>query len=150
MFKNSDSDSDAEVGHTPRGRIFKDVPLVNLFKQNHKPLVQDKGFYSGEEEELVNEEHSESGRDKEGKTEEPLKEESKTSGTVQTVEVSIITPPIVLAVLINQSNQSPWSAQRTATSIPPHTQSGNLGRSMADEMRLPTFKGDGSEDPNQH
>jgi hypothetical protein len=60
MFKNSDSDNDTEVGHTRSGRIFREVPLVNLFEQNHEPLVQDEGFYSGEEEELVNEEHSES------------------------------------------------------------------------------------------
>jgi hypothetical protein len=31
-----------------------------------------------------------------------------------------------------------------------HTQSENLGTSMAYEMRLTTFRGDGSEDPNQH
>jgi hypothetical protein len=33
---------------------------VNLFEHNHEPLVQDEGFYSGEEEELLNEEHSKS------------------------------------------------------------------------------------------
>jgi hypothetical protein len=31
-----------------------------------------------------------------------------------------------------------------------HTQSRNLGISMADEMRLPTFRGDGYEDPDQN
>jgi hypothetical protein len=31
-----------------------------------------------------------------------------------------------------------------------HTQSGTLGRPMVDETRLPTFRGDGSEDPDQH
>ena len=31
-----------------------------------------------------------------------------------------------------------------------YTQLGTLGRSMADEMRLPTFRGDGFEDPSQH
>jgi hypothetical protein len=58
MFKNSDSNNDAKVGHTCSGEIFREVPLVNLFEQNHEPLVQNKGFYSGEEEELVNKEHS--------------------------------------------------------------------------------------------
>jgi hypothetical protein len=60
-----------EVGHMHSGRIFREVPLVNLFEQNHEPLVQDEGFYSGEEEELLNEEHSESAKAEEGKTEEP-------------------------------------------------------------------------------
>jgi hypothetical protein len=58
MFKNSDSDNDTEVGHTRSGRTFREVPLVNLFEQSHEPLAQDEGFYSGEEEELLNEEHS--------------------------------------------------------------------------------------------
>jgi hypothetical protein len=44
------------------------VSLVNLFEQSHEALVQDEGFYSGEEEELLNEEHSESTREKEEKT----------------------------------------------------------------------------------
>jgi hypothetical protein len=103
MFKNLDSDNDIEVGHTCSGRIFREVPLVNLFEENHIPLVQDEGFYSGEEEELVNEEHSKSGRAEEGKTEEPHREESQTSGTAQTIELSIITPSIVLATLIKES-----------------------------------------------
>jgi hypothetical protein len=150
MFKNSDSDSDTEVGHTHSGRTFREVPLVNLFEQSHEPLAQDEGFYSGEEEELLNEEHSESVRAEEGKTEEPRREESETSGTALTVEVSTITPPIVLAALSNQSSQSYQSTQRTVTSSSVHTQSRNLGRSMVDEMRLPIFRGDGSEDPDQH
>jgi hypothetical protein len=150
MFNNLDSDNDAEVGHMHSGRIFREVALVKLFKQNHEPMVQDEGFYSGEEEELVNEEHSESDRAEEGKTEDPCREESQTSGTAQTIEVSIITPPVVLATLSNQSNQSHQSAQSTVTSSPPYTHSGNLGRSMAYEMRLPTFRGDGSEDPGHH
>ena len=74
MFKNSDSDNDAEVGHTRSGRIFIEVPLVNLFEHNHEPLVQDEGFYSGEEEELLNEEHSKSARTEEGKTKETHRE----------------------------------------------------------------------------
>jgi hypothetical protein len=101
MFKNIDSDSDAEVEHTRSGRIFREVPLVNLFEQSHETLVQDEGFYSGEEEELLNEEHSESAREEEEKTEEPRREESGTSRTAHIVEVSIITPPIVLAELSN-------------------------------------------------
>jgi hypothetical protein len=81
MFKNSDSDNDTEVGHTRSGRIFREVPLVNLFEQNHEPLAQEEGFYSGEEEELLNEEHSGSTGPREEKTEEPHREESETSGT---------------------------------------------------------------------
>jgi hypothetical protein len=50
MFKNSYSDSDTEVGHIGSGRTFREVPLVNLFEQNHEPLAQDEGFYLGEEE----------------------------------------------------------------------------------------------------
>jgi hypothetical protein len=150
MFKNSDSDNDTEVGHTRSGRTFREVPLVNLFEQNHEPPAQEEGFYSGEEEELLNEEHSESAREEEGKTEEPRREESETSGTAQTVEVSTITPPVVLTTLSNQSNLSYQNTQSTGTSGSVHTQSGTLGRSMADEMRLPTFRGDGSEDPDQH
>jgi hypothetical protein len=57
MFKNSDSDNDIEVGHTRSGRSFREVPLVNLFEQNSTGT--DEGLYSGEEEELMNEEHSE-------------------------------------------------------------------------------------------
>jgi hypothetical protein len=36
------------------------------------------------------------------------------------------------------------------TSSSASTQKGNLGSSMEDEMRLPIFRGDGSEDPDQH
>jgi hypothetical protein len=53
------------------GRTFREVPLMNLFESNNEPLAQDEGFYSGEEEQLLNEEHSESARAEEGKTEEP-------------------------------------------------------------------------------
>jgi hypothetical protein len=79
---------------------------VNLFEQGHEPLAQDEVFYSGEEEELLNEEHSESARAEEEQTEELLREGSITSGTAPTVEVSTTTPPIVLATLSNQSNLS--------------------------------------------
>jgi hypothetical protein len=58
MFKNSDSDSDTEVGHTCSGRVFREVHLTKLFKKNYG----DEGFYSGEEEDLIDEEHSESSR----------------------------------------------------------------------------------------
>jgi hypothetical protein len=54
----------------------------------------------------LNKEHSESVREKEWNIEEPHREESETLGTVMTVEVSIITPPIVLVALTNQSSQS--------------------------------------------
>jgi hypothetical protein len=63
MFKNSDNDNDTEVGHTRSERSFREVPLVNLFDQGHEPLAQDEGFCSGDEEELLNEEHSESARE---------------------------------------------------------------------------------------
>jgi hypothetical protein len=52
------------------GRTFREVPLVNLFDQSHEPLEQDEGFYSGEEEELLNGEHSEFAKVEEGNTEE--------------------------------------------------------------------------------
>jgi hypothetical protein len=58
MFKNSDSDSDTEAGLTHSGRSFREVPLANLFKKNYR----DEGFYSGEEEDLTDEEYSESAR----------------------------------------------------------------------------------------
>jgi hypothetical protein len=150
MFKNSDIDSDAEAGHTRSGRSFRKVPLVNLFKQSYGPLAQDEYFYSGEEAGRSDEEYSEFTRAEEVETEELHREEPETSGTVPTVEVSIITPPVVLAALSNQSNQSSQSNQSTVTSSLVHTQSRNQGRSMEDEMRLPIFRGDGSEDPDQH
>jgi hypothetical protein len=143
MFKNSDNDNDTEVGHTRSGRVFREVPLANLFKKNYG----DEGFYSGEEADLTYKENSESARAEEGKDEEPRREEPETSGTMPTVEVSTIIPHVVSTALRNQSNQSHWSTQSTVISSPPHIQSGNLGRSMADEMRLPTFIGDGYEDP---
>jgi hypothetical protein len=104
MFKNSDNDNDTEVVHTCSGITFREVPLVNLFEKNHEPLAQEEGFYSEKEEDLLNEEHSESARTEEGKTEEPRREESETSGTAQAIEVSTITPPIFLEALSNQSS----------------------------------------------
>jgi hypothetical protein len=123
---------------------------MDLFEQNHKPPTQEEGFYSGEEEELLKKEHSESARAEEGKAKEPRREELETSGTTQTIEVSTIMPHVVLTTLSNQSNLSYQSTRSIGTSGLVHTQSGTLGRSMADEMRLPTFRGDGSEDPDQH
>jgi hypothetical protein len=106
MFNNSDSDSDTEAGHMRSGRTFREVPLANLFAQDHEPLLQEEGFYSGEEEEILNEEHLGSIGPREEKTEEPRREEPETSGTAPTIEISNITPPVVLAALRNQSNLS--------------------------------------------
>jgi hypothetical protein len=47
MFKNSDSDSDTEVGHMHSGRIFREVPFVKFFEKNHEPLAQEEEFYNG-------------------------------------------------------------------------------------------------------
>jgi hypothetical protein len=99
---------------------------------------------------LLNEEHSESTREEEGKTKEPHREESETSGTAPTIEVSTINPHVFLVALSNQSSHSYQRTQSTITNSLVHTQSGNLGRSMADDMRLPIFKGYGSEDPDQN
>jgi hypothetical protein len=54
MFKMLDSDNDTKAGCTRSGRVFREVHLANLFKQN----FGEEGFYSGEEAELTNEEHS--------------------------------------------------------------------------------------------
>jgi hypothetical protein len=67
MFRNSDSDNDTEAGHTCNGRAFREVHLANLFKKNYG----NEGFYSGEEVDLTDEEHSEPIRAKEGRAEEP-------------------------------------------------------------------------------
>jgi hypothetical protein len=101
MFKNSDNDSDAEAGHMCSGRSFRKVPLMDLFKQSYGPLNQDKDFYSEEEVGRSDEEYSEFARTEEVETEELRREEPETSGTVPTIEVSTITPPIVLAALSN-------------------------------------------------
>jgi hypothetical protein len=39
MFRNSDSDSDTEAGHTCSGRVFRGVHLENLFKKNYGKKV---------------------------------------------------------------------------------------------------------------
>jgi hypothetical protein len=54
MFRNLDSDNDTESRHTRSGIEFKEVHLVNLFKNNYG----EEGFYSGEEADLMNEEYS--------------------------------------------------------------------------------------------
>jgi hypothetical protein len=143
MFNNSDNDSDVEARHMHSGRSFRKVPLVNLFKLSYGPLAQDEYFYSGEEAGRSNEEYSEFTRAEEAEAEELCRGKLETSGTVPTVEVSITTPP-VLAVVSNQSNQ------RTITRSLVHTQSRNQGKYMEDEIRLPIFRGYGSEDPDQH
>jgi hypothetical protein len=116
IFKNSDSDSNTEAGHTHSGRAFREVHLANLFKKNYR----DEGFYSGEEAYLIDEEISKSVR-----IEEPRREEPKTSGTPQTVEVSTGTLPVVSVAL---SNQSKLSHQSIVTSSLPHTQFGEARR----------------------
>jgi hypothetical protein len=95
----------------------------------------------------LNEEHLGSSQVEEEKTKEPQQEESEALGTVPTVEVSTITPLVVLAALSNHSSYIYQSTRRTVTNSLVHTQSRNLGRYMANEMRLPIFRGDGSEDP---
>jgi hypothetical protein len=69
---------------------------------------------------------------------------------VPTVELSIITPPVISAALSSQRNQSNQITHSTVTNSFIHIQSRKQGKSMADEMRLPIFRGNGSEDPNQH
>ena len=69
---------------------------------------------------------------------------------MQTIEVSTIIPLVDSTTLSNQNSQNRNNPQNTITSSSTYTQKGNLGSSMADEMRLPIFRGDGSEDPDQH
>ena len=90
MFKNSDSDNDTEAGHTHNGRVFQGVHLKNLFKKNYG----EEGFYSREEADLTDEEHSEPVGPEEEATEELRRNEPKTSGTTQATEVSNINPPV--------------------------------------------------------
>jgi hypothetical protein len=65
---------------------------MNLFKKNYG----DEGFYSGEEVDLTDEEHSKSAR-----TEEPHQEEPEASGTVPTIEVSTGTLLVFSTTLSN-------------------------------------------------
>jgi hypothetical protein len=76
MFNNSDSNNDTEVGHTCSGKVFREVHLVNLFKYNYG----DKGFYSGEEAYLTDEEHSKLARAEDEEDVELHQDESETSG----------------------------------------------------------------------
>jgi hypothetical protein len=66
MFKNLDSNNDTEARHTRSGRVFREVHLANLFKKNYR----EEGFYSGEEADLTDEEHSKPTGTKEGKAKE--------------------------------------------------------------------------------
>jgi hypothetical protein len=58
MFKNLDSENNTKVGHTRSGRAFREVHLAHLFKHNYG----DEGFYSGEDADPTDEEHSEPAR----------------------------------------------------------------------------------------
>jgi hypothetical protein len=102
MFNILDNDSDTEARHTRSGKLFREVPLANLFNQNYGG----EGFYSGEEAYLTNEEYLESTRTEEVQTKEIHRGDPETPGISPTVEVSTITPHVVLATLSNQSNQS--------------------------------------------
>jgi hypothetical protein len=151
MFKNSDNDSDTEAGHTRSGRSFRKIPLVNLFKQSYGPLAQDEGFYSGEEAERSDEEYSEFARAEEVETEEPSPRRTRNFRYCAYCRSKYCYSSCCFSSTVsNQSNQSNQSTQSTVTSSLVHTQSRNQGKSMADEMRLPIFRGDGSEDPDQH
>jgi hypothetical protein len=141
MFKNSDSNNEAEAGHMRSERSSRKVLLTNLFEQSYRLVAQDEDFYSGEEAWRSDKEYLEFSREEEVDNGELCQEEPETSGIAPTVEVSIITPLVVLVALSNQSNQS---NQSTVTSSLVHTQSRNQGRSMEDEMRLPIFRGNGS------
>jgi hypothetical protein len=55
---------------------------------------------------LTNEENSKPTSTKEGKDQELHREEPETSETLQTIEVSIVIPPVDSVVLRNQSNPS--------------------------------------------
>jgi hypothetical protein len=77
-----------------------------LFKKNYR----EEGFYSGEEADLTDEEHSEPTRAEEREAEELHQNEPETSGTAQATEVSNINPPVVSETLSNQNipnHQSP-------------------------------------------
>jgi hypothetical protein len=75
MFNNSNNDNNTKTGHTHSGRVFIEVHLANLFKHNY----EEEGFYSGEEEYLMDKEHSEPTGTEERKVEEPRQEETTTS-----------------------------------------------------------------------
>jgi hypothetical protein len=76
--------------------------------------------------------------------------EPETSRTAQGTKLSNINPPVVSEMLSNQNIPNHQSPQSPITSSSASTQTGNLGNSMADEMRLPIFRGDGSEYLDKH
>jgi hypothetical protein len=118
MFKNLYNNNDTEVGHMCSGRVFREVHLVNLFKKNYR----EEGLYSGEEADMMDEEHSEPTGTKEGQVEEIHWGELENSKTAQTIEVSNIILPVD-SVVRNQSNPSHQSVQTTVNNSPPHIQS---------------------------
>ena len=73
--------------------------------------------------------------------------EPENSGTARTTEVSNVNPPAIPIVPSSQNNQNHQSPQSTVIGSLAYTQTRSLVISMADEMRLPIFRGDGSEDP---
>jgi hypothetical protein len=146
MFRNSDSDNEIEVRHMRSGRVFRGIHLENLFKKNYG----EEGLYSEEEVDLNDEEHSEPTKIEEGEAEEIRQSEPKTLGTTQINEVSNINPPVVSVAPRSQNIQNHQSLQSVVTSTSAYTQTRSLGNSMVDEMRLPIFQGDGSEDTDKH
>jgi hypothetical protein len=66
-----------------------------LFKKNY----EEEGFYSDEEVDLTDEEHSNPTRTKEGEAEELFQSEPETSRTSRNIEVSKINLPIFSTVL---------------------------------------------------
>jgi hypothetical protein len=117
-----------------------------LFKKNYG----EEGFYSEEEVDLADEEHSEPTRTEEGEAEELFQSEPEASRTARNSEVSKINLPIFSTVLSSQNSQNHQSPQSTITSSLASTHTISLVSSMVDEMRLCIFRGDGSEDPYQH
>jgi hypothetical protein len=75
--------------------VFIEIHLENLFKKNYR----EEGFYSGEEADLTDEEHLEPAREEEREVEELRRREPETSETAQTIEVSIVIPPVDSVVL---------------------------------------------------
>jgi hypothetical protein len=141
-----DNDIDKKTGHMRTGRVFRGVHLEKLFKKNYG----EEGFYSGEEVDLIDEEHLEPTRIEEGEAKEICQSKPDTSRTVWTTKVSNINLPIVSTVLSGQNSQNHQSPQSTVTGSLASTQKRSLVSSMEDEMRIPIFRGDGSEYLDQH
>jgi hypothetical protein len=146
MFKILDSDNDTEAGHMRSGKVFRGVHLENLFKQNYG----EEGFYNGEEANLTNKEHPKPTIIEEGEAEELRQSETEILRSTQTTEVSNVNPPIVSTIPSSQNSENHQSFQSTVTSSPASTQKRTLVIFMEDEMRLPIFRGDGSEDLDEH